>query len=73
MITELLNATEFALNGGDEYRMGRCPEFIEEWVPKIVSRIEQLEKQLAEAKTLAAFTEAELLEAQAKIKELEDV
>lgn len=72
MITELLEATEKATSQrcGD----GWCEAlaFVEEWVPKIVNRIEELEKQLAEAKTLAAMTEAELLEAQAKIKELED-
>lgn len=68
MINELLEATEAALSTGDE-TLSR--QLIEEWVPKLVNRIEELEKKLAEALTLAAMTEAELLEAQAKIKELE--
>ncbi len=68
MIVLLLEATEATLSSKDETLS--C-QFIEEWVPKIVTRIEELEKQLGETKTLASMMEAELLEAQEKIKELE--
>lgn len=68
MINQILEAAAHANNS--ECLCGAVT-FIEEWVPKVVTRIEELERQLAEAKTLAAMTEAELLEVQEKIKELE--
>jgi hypothetical protein len=68
VIDQLLEAAEAALTGGDERRT----EFIEDWVPKLVTHIQELEAKLSEARNLAALDEAQLLEAEAKLKELEE-
>ena len=68
MIAQLLDAAEKANN--TECYCGAVT-FIDEWVPQVVTRIEELEKQLSEAKSLAAMLESQLLEAEDKIKELE--
>lgn len=71
IIDKLLEASSEALNGGDEHRMGRCPEFIEEWVPQIVTELDRLYGENERLKRELALTQSQLLEAEAKIEELE--
>lgn len=72
MIDELLAASEAALSGGDEHRMWRCPEFIEEWVPRFVTSYENMNGEIELLKRKLALTESQLLEAEAQIEELKD-
>lgn len=71
MIDELLEAASTAMDGDDEHRMGRCPEFIEDWIPKIVTKFENDKAEIEYLKRKLALAESELLDAEERIKELE--
>lgn len=47
--------------------------FVEKWVPKFVTDYENMKGEINLLKRKLALTEAQLLEAEAKVKELEDV